>query len=386
MRSSRYFVCFFMTLVLSFVKAENIDSLMADTQVSLITCDPGSDLYSLFGHSAIRVHNAAKNYDIVYNYGTFDFRTPGFMVKFMQGKLLYKLSAYGFDSFLMEYNYDKRGVREQVLNISSEEKSKVIRFLEHNALPENAFYKYDFFYDNCSSRIRDVFEKTLEYQPTYTSKEKVTMRDLLHQYLTGSPWTGLGIDMIIGSRADIDATPGHQMFLPDKLHDILGAKNYKSKPLLHKDFNVLVFDEEREVRKRGTFFSPRLVNFMLVLLVLFFHFAKKQKWLKLLFKFWCIFSFTASLIILLLWFATDHQACALNWNILWLNPLYLLFFIEKFRYKKSLAIALATLLFIAFINGDAYILPQAMPGLYFTFGLMLLLWKIKNESIIQSAA
>ncbi len=382
----RFIVATLFTIYCLTAKADALDSLMAQTQVSLITCDPGSDLYSLFGHSAVRVHNADKNYDIVYNYGTFDFSTPGFMVKFMRGKLLYKLSAYGFDQFLLEYNYDKRGVKEQVLNITGEEKNKVIRFLENNALPENAFYKYDFFYDNCSTRIRDVFEKTLGYPPVYTSNEKVTMRDLLHRYLVGSPWTRLGIDMIIGSKADIDATPGLQMFLPDKLHDILGEKSYDGKLLLKNDYHVLIFDEEKEARKISAFFSPRLVNYLLILLVLGLHFTRKEIWFSRLFKTWCLFSFIASLVILLLWFATDHQACTLNWNILWLNPLYILFFFKNFRYKKWLAYILAALFIMSFLNGNAYLLPQSMPVRYFSFGFLLLLFEMKSGSITRKVA
>ncbi len=376
----RIFKIILFTLFFTATKASNIDSLMSDTQVSLITCDPGSDLYSLFGHSAVRVHNVSKKYDVVYNYGTFDFRTPGFMVKFMRGKLPYKLSAYGFDHFLIEYNQDQRGVKEQVLKIDGQEKHKIISFLENNALPENAFYKYDFFYDNCSTRIKDVFENTLGYRPSYVSKEKLTMRDLLHQYLTGSSWTRLGIDMVIGSKADADATPKLQMFLPDKLHDILGNYIYKNKPLLDKSYDVLVFDEQKEKRKIGTFFSPNFFNGILVLLSLVLYSTKRERWLNFLFKLWCILAFAASLIILLLWFATDHQACAMNWNILWLNPFYLLLLFKKFKRRKPLLTILAVLFAISIINTVLVFIPQNMPAYNFTFAFLLVLWKLRVEN------
>ncbi len=372
----------FLILVLNFVfgKAQNRDSVMALTNVSLITCDPGSDLYSLFGHSAVRIKNKTKNYDIVYNYGTFDFRTPGFLIKFMRGKLPYKLSADGFGSFLAEYIDDKRGVREQLLNISNDEKLKIISFLENNALPENAFYKYDFFYDNCSTRIRDGFQKTLNYDTNYTSKEKVSLRDLLHQYLTGSLWTRLGIDMIIGSRADIDATPSYQMFLPDKLHDILGNHIINGKQFLDKSYPVLIFNKEREDRKIPHPLSPYLVNTFLTLLAIFLLYRKNGKLLNIMTSTWMIIAFIASIIILLLWFATDHQACTLNWNILWLNPLYGLLFFRKFKYKKQVIYVLIGLTALCVVNKFLPIIPQNMPAWQLSFSLVLLVWAAIKEN------
>ena len=231
------------------VYAQSPDSLLSSTSISLITCDPGDEIYSLFGHSAIRIKNTSQNYDVVYNYGTFDFRTPNFTVKFMRGKLPYRLVVSTFDNFLMEYHHFKRGVREQNLQITNDQKKEIIRFLENNAKPENAEYKYDFFFDNCSSRIRDVFENNLGQPLTYSSKEDVTFRDLLHQYLIGWPWTKLGIDMIIGSKADVKASASQQMFLPDKLHDILGNAVSSGKTFLAESYQVLIFDKEKGIEE-----------------------------------------------------------------------------------------------------------------------------------------
>jgi hypothetical protein len=368
-------------------KAENMDSLMNYTQVSLITCDPGSDLYSLFGHSAVRVKNQSQNYDAVYNYGTFDFNTPGFMVKFMRGKLPYKLVANSYDSFLMEYNYSKRGVREQVLEVSNEEKVKIIGFLENNALPENALYKYDFFYDNCSTRIRDVFEKNLKYKTDYKSKEEVTFRDLLHQYLTGSTWTRLGIDMVIGSLADKQADPSHQMFLPDKLHNVLGSHLFNGKTFLSKSYTVLQFDAEREARKVGAFFNPTFFNSLLCIIIIVLFFTNKEKGLKWLTNVWNILAFLSSVIILLLWFATDHIPTTLNWNILWLNPFYLLLFFKKFKYRKELLYLLLGLFVLCLLNNFVPFMPQVMPIWQLSFAFLLLTYQVsKTKAIVSKKA
>jgi hypothetical protein len=125
--------------------------------ISLITADPGEELYSLFGHSAIRVKDTVNNQDLVFNYGTFNFNTPNFYMKFTRGKLLYMLSIQQFDRFKRSYEYEKRDLKEQILNLTQDQKQAIFQFLLWNYQPENRYYKYDFFFDNCATRIRDVF-------------------------------------------------------------------------------------------------------------------------------------------------------------------------------------------------------------------------------------
>ncbi|MBK8701424.1 MAG: DUF4105 domain-containing protein [Saprospiraceae bacterium] len=314
---------------MGWTQAGAMDSILDNTRISLITCDPGDEIYSMFGHSAIRVNNAMRGYDAVYNYGTFNFNTPNFAIKFMRGKLPYRLSVYGFSDFLREYHHFKRGVREQQLIIGNEEKASVIRFLENNAKPENAEYKYDFFFDNCSSRIRDVFEQTLKYEPVYTVPAPVTFRQLLHRYLVSWPWVELGIDMIIGSKADAMASPTHQMFLPDLLHDVLPTATVNGGSFLGQTYDVLLFEEEKAARKIHPWFNPLNVNFVLMVLLLALIFMGKTKMAEWTFRSWSMLATFSGILILLLWFATDHQATKLNWNILWLNPLYLLLILKN---------------------------------------------------------
>ncbi|HLV53398.1 MAG TPA: DUF4105 domain-containing protein, partial [Cryomorphaceae bacterium] len=147
------FIAYFCTMLLSAATAQA--QLLSDrAQVSLLTCGPGQDLYATFGHSALQIHDPVTGLDRVYNYGTFDFDTEGFYVKFTRGKLNYILSVTTFDQFIWEYEYTGRSVFRQVLDLSPAQKEDLFAFLEQNALPENREYKYDFFYDNCSTRIR----------------------------------------------------------------------------------------------------------------------------------------------------------------------------------------------------------------------------------------
>ena len=211
-------------------------------EVSVLTCGPGDLLYSLFGHTAIRVQNHSTGQDLVYNYGTFDFQADGFAVKFLRGKLPYQLSVVRMDSFLREYQMDKRYVEEQSLNLSQSEKFKVLEFLYNNLRPENRFYKYDFYFDNCTTRIRDLLEDrvgSIQY-PTL-NEEKFTFRDLLHQYLTQHPWTKFGMDIILGTQSDQVADDRGQMFLPEYFFDYLDTSTLKDRKIVRENNSVLSF-------------------------------------------------------------------------------------------------------------------------------------------------
>ena len=180
--------------------------LSPKAEVSVITCGPGTDeLYASFGHSAFRVLDLENKIDRVYNYGTFDFATPNFYGKFAQGKLLYQLRAYNFGNFLRGYHDENRWVKGQVLDLTSIQVQEVFDFLENNAKPENRSYNYDFFYDNCSTKLFDVLEQVLGDNIIFESdfdKENYTHRDLIELYMGHQPWADFGIDLALG--ADID--------------------------------------------------------------------------------------------------------------------------------------------------------------------------------------
>jgi hypothetical protein len=339
--------------------ANNVDSILNNTTISLITCDPGDEIYSYFGHSAIRIKNQTN--DIVYNYGTFDFNTPNFTMKFMRGKLPYRLTAYSFDRFLDEYHYFKRGVREQILNITIEQKKSIIAYLDMNLRPENREYKYDFFFDNCSSRIRDVFEKTLNLNSTYISDTVLTLRDQLHQYQKSHPWTELGIDMIIGSKSDIISDPRQQMFLPDYLHDNLSHSELNGSKLLFPSKELLSYEEDKLRRNSTQLIRPLTLNIILLLLFSLLYYFQKINWINALTNMWYVIAGIGGLIIIFLWFFTDHQATKANWNILWLNPLFFVLLFKESKIRNTVKTALTISSIMVFINCFIHFIPQAMP-------------------------
>jgi len=292
-------------------------------QVSVITCGPGTELYSTFGHSAFRIKDPVNGLDRVYNYGTFNFNTPNFYVKFAQGKLLYELRAYNFGNFLRGYQEENRWVKEQVLDLKNEQVQQVFDFLENNAKPENMAYKYDFFYDNCSTKMMDVLEQVLGsdlvFDPNF-EEGKYTHRQLIQMYLGELPWSDFGIDLALGSVIDREIPSKAYMFLPDYVLQGVDASGIKEsgiiKPLV-KETNTIL--DSKPLINKGWSITPFWVFTILAVAVILISIRdfKKRRRNKLLDYILFLSTGITGLVILLLWFATDHSATANNLNILW---------------------------------------------------------------------
>lgn len=188
-------------------------------RISLLTCAAGEEIYSLFGHTAIRYENPARGIDAVFNYGLFDFSAPNFVLRFALGETDYRLGATDYEYFAAEYGYLERDVWQQELNLTPREKRKLVALLEENYRPENRVYRYNFFYDNCATRPRDLIEKSIDgslhYAADMTSTDTGTsFRDLLHRYSEGHPWSRFGMDLCMGSQADKPISRRTMMFVP----------------------------------------------------------------------------------------------------------------------------------------------------------------------------
>lgn len=301
------------------------------SEVSILTIGPGDQLYDKFGHSAFRVKDENSNIDIVFNYGVYDFNTPNFYTKFAQGKLLYELGVRDYPSFLMSYKRQNRWVKEQVLNLSYSEKQAMFDFLLNNAKPENKKYKYDFFYDNCATKIRDVLQEVLGSNLTFNQEhitEDYTFRELIQKNVKANTWGSLGMDVAIGAVVDKKATPIQYQFLPDYVFK--GAENAKitrneTKAPLVKETNVL-FEANRGEDRVPFFTSPFFVFGLLGLCIIFITYKDHKNKTRSRFLDVAIFGFTGlvGVLLLLLWLGTDHTATAVNYNILWAFPLSLL--------------------------------------------------------------
>ena len=206
--------------------------LSDSARVSLVTILPGKKVYSLFGHNALRVFDPGRGIDIAYNYGTFDFGNPlVFSARFAYGDLNYRLTRQSYQRMVAFYPVEEgRPVIEQHLDLDAEQREEIFRFLEWNAQPENAYYRYDFYYDNCATRIRDVLEEVLGQELVAGSPDPGgTMRQLLNPYLAEKSWLHFGMDVGQGLPADAGATWRTELFLPDRLASWVEAARVESK-------------------------------------------------------------------------------------------------------------------------------------------------------------
>jgi len=303
-----------------------IPELSPISKISVLTCGSGDQLYSTFGHSAFRVQDPAIGIDVVYNYGVFDFNSNNFYGKFAQGKLDYTLARQQFSNFIREYEYDNRWVNEQVLQLSQEERNTLFGFLENNYLPENRAYQYDFFYNNCATKIWDVlavvFGDKLVFDEDYL-KEKFTHRELIHQNMPTNSWSAFGIDLALGAVIDDLATPKEHMFLPLYIMKHLNTSQLDS--TLLAPIELTIFQPEPNKNINSFLLTPLFWSlvFMALVIVITYSDYRKNKRSKLLDFGLFLITGIVGVVIFFLWFLTDHTATASNFNILWAFPLNL---------------------------------------------------------------
>ena len=338
--------------------------------VSLLTGAPGQDLYSYFGHTAIRVIDSARGTDLVYNYGVFDFNTPNFYLKFLQGKLLYQLDVNSWKATLREYQFTGRRLTEQQLNLDPQSKEDLLQFLEINYRPENRYYLYDFFHDNCATRVRDALEQALGddlHYPSPTTSGPTwvpsTYRDYLHEILAPHPWTVFGIDLVLGMPADQVMDFRDEMFLPDDLSTNLSQATLNGRPLTGTPLEIL----PARIESASTvplLIRPVSVCALLTILCFLSVWWNTVKWPPLLDTLLAVASGLGGMLIIGLWFATDHNAVKENWNILFLNPVFLISGISGVRSSRFLNHATGIAGGIALTAGClAPLLPQDIhPG------------------------
>jgi hypothetical protein len=315
----------FLLFTFYFSQAQN-DS--CGIRIGLLTCTPGQELYSTFGHSAFRVIDSVNNADLVFNYGTFDFYDPKFYNKFVKGKLLYFVSIDTLPSFVAEYDYYKRGITEQVINISCNDKQQLLAALFENAKEENKYYRYDFNYDNCTTRLRDMLEKAAGHQlqtKNILPKPGTTFRHLIHVYLDrgGQQWSKLGIDMLLGNPMDKKVTNREAMFLPDYLLMAFDSSELNGRPVVKEKKILLNYFDSYKTKSSITPFMVFGVLFLLIAVLSFFTRNSWNLFFKIFDFFFLILVGLIGVLILFMWFGTEHAMCKNNFNLLWALPTHL---------------------------------------------------------------
>ncbi len=360
-----------------FTALTQINTLAKDAEISIITIGPGKQLYDSFGHNAIRVSDPSNGKDLAFNYGTFDFNTPNFYIKFGQGKLPYALSVSTYDGFLRNYIAEKRWIKQQKLDLTYGEKIAIFEFLLNNAQPSNREYQYDFFFDNCATKIRDVLAvnlgSKLSYKPKQYAASLYSFRELIQQRLHWNSWGSLGIDIALGAVIDRTANPWEHQFLPDYVFESLKSatitRNNKTSALIKKE--TTINNPGPMARNSAFLLSPFFVFLVLAIGIVYrtLRDSKQQKrsrWLDTVLFF---VTGIVGVLLLVLWLATDHTATVTNYNILWAFPLNLIFctLVSKKAPKKwlinyvSFLIILLTLLVVHWFTGVQVFAPALLP-------------------------
>ena len=376
----------------------NALKLNPEAQVSILTCGQGDELYSIFGHTAIRIFDTTSGMDLVFNYGTFDFETEGFYVKFVRGKLDYMLAVSSFQDFMNEYMQDDRHVIEQVLDLTYSEKQAVYNFLENNYKGANKYYKYDFFFDNCTTRVRDLLSKILGDKLIWNQKinTKKTFRKNLDDYIVSMPWVKFGFYLGLGSVTDRVPTFYEAMFLPDKLQKGLEYANIQGrtvyKPLVMK--TLTMYESQTKRPGPAPILTPEIIFGALLLLVIALSYWQFKKgiqpyWLDM----WLWTSAAlAGLLVLFLWVGTDHKATVANYNFLWACPVYLLALGTLVSVKVS-AFKIKIQYFIVIVNFNLVLISpfffQSFHPAFICIMLMLTvraasnIWSIKKAGLVS---
>ena len=319
-------------LIISSLSAVNAQgNMLSDSAtLSLITCSPGPQIYALFGHTAIRLVDPARGLDIVFNYGMFNFNKPNFYLKFIQGATDYELGAYETKYFLPEYRERNSSVTEQMLNLTSVEKQQLADALFVNYQPENREYRYNFVYDNCSTRPRDKILSVIKDKVVYDYvSEPQTFRNWVGTYTGENTWAKFGIDMLLGREADELSTRWSSMFLPEVLCREFGAVKIiapdgTTRSLVNAE--KIIVSRQDSIVKTNYLQLPITVTLTVLLLgvLLIFYEKRRKKYYKIIDSVLLIVSGLAGVIIFYLMFFSVHPLVHSNFNLLWCNPLNIL--------------------------------------------------------------
>lgn len=385
-----YLVIFLLSLTCQ-AKADNVPTVNErwdSVEISLLTCGPGQEIWSLYGHTAIRVHDMDGE-DLVVNYGIFSFRQKFFILRFVFGLTDYQMGITTYPDFIAEYRQEGRWVKQQVLNLTREDKSRIVEAIQKNYLPENREYRYNYFYDNCTTRARDILVRNMNEEVSFPEDHEISQsfRSMIHAYNRNHPWARLGNDLLLGLKADFKTTKSERQFLPENLmndfDNALRTNIDGKKEKLVSNTEYLLHARERDY-KSGFPLSPSDCSIILLIITIaicVFEWSNK----KILWGYDALLMTldgVAGLILLAMVFS-QHPTVSLNLQILLLCPLSLVFMIpvvSKLR-KRQLHWYLTASKYLTAIAVIGYAF-QKYDKAVLIVALILLIRIISNEILI----
>ena len=304
--------------------------------ISLLTCGPGKELYSVFGHTAIRVYDPATRFDVVYNFGTFDFDTPNFYAKFVKGDLEYFVSASSYNDFVYTYQYYNRDVFEQVLNLTPQQKQGIANELATILISDKRFYTYKFIHRNCTTMVADILNEHIPGKISLKNEDSgMTYREIIHSKLNGLFFEDLGINLTFGIPTD---DTSEKLFLPKELME--GVTNTTTTTGVLTNSTIEVYKATPE--KAGFSFN----NFYIFALFIVLLIALTGK--KLMRRSFLAIAGLLGLFFCFVGLYSSHTELIWNYNILMLNPIYLilLYYSIKNNFKAIVATSYICIAFL----------------------------------------
>lgn len=395
-------IIFYVVLLLLTTTLNAQVKLSNNAKISLMTASPWSEaVYALFGHTALYVEDDSTGVEGVFNYGFFDSSQPNFMYNFIRGKTDYVLGVQTLEQFITDYKIKGVEVVEQELNMSQVEKQKMWEALYINQLPENRRYRYNYFYDNCVTRPRDLIEEFVNGEILYPEDISTqTYRDLIHECVESYPWIKFGIDLIIGSDADIAINLRQKMFLPIYLMNALdnstiAINDTVSKPIVSTREVVVEKTSGDKSINELSMISPIVTAFALIILTVVISLYQLKGGHGLIIKLYdtLLFGITGigGFIILYLTFFSEHPATDSNWNFVWMNLFALI--VPIFIWLKPLKNVVSLYHFTNFAVLTLFLLlwwaiPQKIPyatipftiSLLFRSGIYIIMWRRKKNN------
>lgn len=337
------------------------DSLRMDSvEISLMTCQPHDEIYSLYGHTAIRYHDLRKGgIDVAFNYGVFDYHKPLFTLRFVFGLTDYELGVYPFRLFQEEYRHFGSMVTEQVLNLTDEEKAVLRQALAINLQDGNRIYRYNYFYNNCTTKARDIIEQSIQGKVRYDIREDYTptYREMVHEMTKNNPWAAFGNDLLLGIKADQQTDRCQQEFLPHNLmYDFDHAQIYHNgqyRPLI-KESRIAV-PAGIQVRRDGFPLSPLFCALSLLAIgVILWTLQIRNKHIFLWWDLLLMIIVGIIGIVLFLMLFSQHPTVSLNLQFILLNPLPWFFLWKVLRGRQTRYWVITSVLAALFLIGGLF--------------------------------
>ena len=319
--------------------AQKLDSIRA----SLITCSPGQEVYALYGHTALRLQNFTTGEDVVFNYGVFSFKQPHFIWRFVRGQCDYMVVPIPWQYFTREYEERGSSITAQVLNLTPQEANRLYANMLEDCKPENRQYRYNFLYNNCTTKVRDAIENCIEGHVVYPDSVPLySYRQMLHQYTKEHPWAQEGNDILLGVAVDTSLSARAAMFAPEYM------LRYAENASIYTDNNdkrPLVIEKEILLQKKSQKVEPEFplspIQAMSILLAFSVLVLLLERWFNWQFWLWdavlLLGQGLAGLLLLFMFFFSEHPAVNSNWQIWVLNPIALvaLPMVIKAAYKRK---------------------------------------------------